>query len=171
MWVYADYRLPGIQRLAELAQPDIIKIDPGEPGSVETSFVSQGVPAITLELGPPKSWLDEYTTRGRDFILRLLADRQMIADAASVTPDLGKTYVANERDNVPCQRAGFAVYLVKKLDDVAEGQEVAKVYNSFGDEIESVTSPVTGRVLQVRMDPAVEPGTTLVVMASNSTSS
>lgn len=170
LWVYADYRLPGVQRLAELTQADIIKVDPGEKGSIETTWVSSGVPAITFELGPPKRWKKEYIQRGTDFVFRLLKDLKLTPSNEVITPDLSKTYVGNNRLDVGCTRAGFADYLVTFLDDVNKDQEVVLIYNTFGDVVERVTAPQGGRVLEIRTDPAVEQGSVVIVLVNNSTS-
>ena len=169
MWAYADYRLPYVARLAQLAQPDIIKIDPGEPGSIETTWVENSIPAITLELGPPVSWSQPLIQRGQDFVFRLLADLKMIPSNTTIEPDLSNTYVANTRTDVISTKAGFAEALVEVLDDVTEGQEIVRVYNSWGDVVESVRSPSDARVLQVKTDPAVEQGAVVVVLVYNST--
>jgi predicted deacylase len=170
LWCYADYRLPGVQRLAELTEADIIKVDPGEPGTIETSWVSQGVPAITYELGSPKIWDKAFAKRGHDFIFRLLADLNIIPSTGPVTPDLSKTYVATNRIDVGSTRAGFADYLVNFNEDVQQGQEVVRIYNTFGDLVESVKAPASGRVLEIRTDAAVEQGSVVIVVVNNGTS-
>lgn len=184
MWVYSDYRLPYNSRLATLAQPDIIKIDPGEPGSVETTWVENSIPCITLELGPPVSWGHEYIQRGQDFIFRLLADLHMTPPGSTFTnittdttdgeiiPDLSKTYISTNRVDIPTTKAGWAQALVGVLDDVVENQALVHVYNSWGDLLETVRAPAgNSRVLQVKTDPAVEQGAIVIVLVNNSTSS
>lgn len=186
MWAYSDYRLPYNSRLATLAQPDIIKIDPGEPGSVETTWVENSIPCITLELGPPVSWGHEYIQRGQDFIFRLLADLRMTPPASSsnttdttttssdgreIIPDLSKTYISTNRVDIPTTKAGWAQPLVDVLDDVAKDQALVHVYNSWGDLLETVRAPDDSRVLQVKTDPAVEQGSIVMVLVNNSTSS
>lgn len=169
MWVYADYRLPYIRRLAELSEADVIKIDSGEKGTIETSFVKQGIPAVTFELGSPKMWDPVIISRGEKYMYRLMQDLRMLPSNGSVNPDLSKTFIADTRTDVENEHAGFAEYLVKQLDDVTLGQEVVKIYNTFGDLVETVKSPVAGRVLEIRTDPAVEPGATVIAVVSNST--
>lgn len=172
MWVYSDYRLPYNRRLATLTQADIIKIDPGEPGSIETSWVQNSIPAITLELGPPISWDHTLITRGYDFIFRLLHDLQMLPSKKNqaITPDLSKTYIATNRIDVPCTRAGWAQGLVKVLDDVEGGQEVVRIFDSWGNVIERVRAPGKARVLQIKSDPPVEIGSVVIVLVNNATS-
>lgn len=195
MWVYSDYdSVPYNARLAQLVQPDIIKIDPGEPGSIETSFVQNRIPAITLELGPPSVWEKSYINRATDFIFRLLTDLHMtptlttpttpttstttittttkevvVGQDLTTTSTNGGTYVSTNRIDIPATRAGWQEAHVDVLEDVRQGQEVVTVYNSWGDIVEKVKAPAAGRVLQVRTDPAVEGGTIVLVLVNNGT--
>lgn len=173
-WCYADYRQPYVQRLAELAQPDIIKIDPGEPGSIETTMVDNFIPAITLEIGSPKVWETEYIMRAQDFIFRVLEDLNMIQPSSDGTStglevDLSDTYIATNISDVYTTQTGWVQTFADVLDDVVAGQDIGIVFNSWGDIIENLTSSVTGRVLQRRIDPAVEQGTRVMVIAYNDT--
>lgn len=175
LWAYADFALPGVQRLAELAEPDVIKIDPGEPGSVETTWVDYGVPAITLEIGPAKVWNRTLISRAENFIYRLLDDLQMTSSKASdqtgpVDVDLSATYKATNVSSVQVKHSGWVEMNVSVLQDVEEGQFVGTVYNSWGDVLEELTAPVSGRVLTVRVDPAVEQGAGVVDVVYNATS-
>lgn len=187
MWLYSDYRLPYNARLAQLAQPDIIKIDPGEPGSIETTFVSNQIPAITLELGPPSTWNKSYILRATEFIFRLLADLRMTDETETDKTEKKKkkedskleelsrsssskeTYVSTNRIDIPTRRAGWAEAHVDVLEDVRQGQEVVTVYDSWGGVVEKVKAPAAGRVLQVKTDPAVEGGSIVLVLVNNGT--
>ena len=169
LWAYADYRLDGVQRLAELAQPDIIKIDPGEPGSIETTWVDSEVPAITLEIGTAKVWRDDLIDRAEQFIYRLMADLSMLPNSTAPEIDLSNTYKGTNFSSVVALQTGWVNMSVSVLDDIEEGQEVGTLYNSWGDVLEILTSEVSGRALQVKTDPAVEQGTTVLQMVYNAT--
>ena len=164
-----------MQRLAELAQPDIIKIDPGEPGSVETTWVDNGIPAITLEVGPAKNWNRTLISRAENFIYRLIDDLQMDTTKAAnqtgpVAVDLSKTFKATNISSVSVLHSGWVELNVEPLQDVKEGEAVGTVYNSWGDVLQNLTSPVTGRVSTVRVDAAVEQGAGVVDVVYNATS-
>lgn len=173
LWAYADFAAPGVRRLAELAQPDIIKIDPGEPGSIETTWVDYGVPAITLEIGPAKIWNQTLIGRAEAFIYRLMDDLGIMAggEVGGVGIDLGETYKATNISSVGVSMSGWVRMDVAVLEDVEAGQPVGTVFNSWGDELEVLTTEVAGRVLSVRMDPAVEMGVGVLDVVYNATSS
>lgn len=171
LWVYADVRAPYVQRMAELAQPDVLKIDGGEPGSVETTFVEYGIPAITLELGAAKQWRKPFIKRAVDFIDRLMVDLHMLPSNATtpIQPDLSKTYVGNVFHSIPSRFGGFVETLVEVLDDVEAGQEVAHVRNAWGDILETATAPVAGKIFSIPVDPSTEPGRDLAQLVYNTT--
>ncbi|GAB1728275.1 hypothetical protein NU195Hw_g2672t1 [Hortaea werneckii] len=172
LWCYADYRLDGVQRLAELLEPDMIKIDPGEPGSIETTWVEAGVPAITVEIGPGNIWNSTLINRTVDYAFRLMDDLQMFGDSSGqVVPDLSETYIVTNFSGTAVSYSGWAEVDVGVLEDVEEGQVIGRVYNSWGDKLEDLSAAVSGRVLDVLVDPAVEAGTGVVTIGYNATAS
>lgn len=169
LWAYADFRLPYVQRLIELAQPDIIKIDPGEPGSIETTWVDNSIPAITLEIGAPKQWSEEFIQRSQNYISRLLNDLEMLPGSSTPEVDLTNTYKGTNFSSIRAPRTGWVQTYFEVLDDVSKGDTVATLYNSWGDVIENLTSSVAGRVLQRRTDPAIEQGGLVYSLIYNAT--
>lgn len=170
LWCYADYAAPGVQRIAELLAPDMIKIDPGEPGSIETTWVQAGIPAITVETGPANIWSQSLIQRTVDFAFRLMDDLQMTSGGTSL-PDLSETFIATNFSGPSVAYSGWVEMDVGVLDDVQEGQVIGRVYNSWGDKLQDLTSEVTGRVLTVLVDPAVEAGAGVATIGYNATSS
>ena len=79
LFVYADVRLDKVRALAEAIAPDIIKYDPGEPGSVETEFDKVKIPAITFEIGRAKTWQ-------QDKIIRAIAGVRRVLVTFNMTP-------------------------------------------------------------------------------------
>ncbi|PNS21325.1 hypothetical protein CAC42_1104 [Sphaceloma murrayae] len=171
LWCYADFALEGVERLAKLTGADIIKIDPGEPGSVETTFVRAGVPAITLEIGAPRQWRQSLIDRSVDYVERVLADMSILpSDAPVELPDLSDTFIGTTFGGPSATAGGFVETLVDVLDDVTEGQEIARIYNVFGDVVQSVTADATARVLSLVSDPATEQGRGIATLIYNATS-
>lgn len=165
-----------MQTLAELAQPDVIKIDPGEPGSIETTWVRSGVPAITLEIGPAKNWNQTLIRRSEEFVWRLLDDLSMLPEnytgpEETVSIGLENSYRGTNVSTVSVSRSGWVEMYVSTLEDVEQGQSVGTVYNSWGDVIQNLTAAVSGRVLTVRVDAAVEQGAGVLDIVYNATAS
>jgi len=138
--------------------------------------VDNGIPAITLEVGPAKNWNRTLISRAENFIYRLIDDLKMDTTKAAtnqtapVAVDLSKMYKATNISSVSVLYSGWVELNVEPLQDVTEGEAVGTVYNSWGDVLQNLTSPVTGRVLTVRVDAAVEQGAGVVDVVYNATS-
>ncbi len=160
LFVFADFRNPKIQRMAELLQPDIIKIDPGLKGTFETTFVEAGIPAVTFEVGSPKVYQWDHVEHARRGIRNVMIDLGMLEGEIE---DLGtETFVGNEYRTLRARVGGFTEVLVELEDRVTEGQRVALQRNAFGEIEAEYLAPFDGRVLSLATDPLREPGATLV---------
>ncbi|KAL5116109.1 hypothetical protein ACEQ8H_006005 [Pleosporales sp. CAS-2024a] len=169
LWCYADFRLPYVERLAKLLQPDTLKIDLGEPGSIETTFVRSKIPSITVEMGQAKVWNNSLIDRTVEFVNRVMIDLKLTSSNLMVEPDLSKTYIANTFHDTYSQYGGFVETLVQVDEPVLKGQPIANVRNPFGDILETLVSPADGRMFQSPRDPSTEPGGSVGQIAYNST--
>lgn len=170
MYVFADSARA--RAIGELIGPDMIKIDPGVAGSIETEMLKSGVPAITLELERPEMFDRRVIGRAVDGIQRVMVDLKMLpggsAPPRKVTPYIGDTLA-----RVGTSRGGFATLLVDLGDSVAKGQEVATIADPFGRIVERLTAPEAGRVSTIATDPLRDPGDTVmrILYTAHSTSS
>ncbi|KAF2124786.1 hypothetical protein P153DRAFT_350048, partial [Dothidotthia symphoricarpi CBS 119687] len=169
LWCYADFRAPYVSRLAKLLQPDTLKIDVGEPGSIETTFVTHGIPSITVEMGQAKVWNTSLIDRAVAFINRVMLDLHIAPSNATVEPDLSNVYIANTLHDTTTRFGGFVERLVGVDEVVVKGQAIANVLNPFGDVLETLYSPADGRMFQSPRDPSIEPGGSVGQIAYNST--
>lgn len=157
MYAFAETRRA--REIAMLVAPDILKIDPGEKGTVENELNHVGVPAITLELGRPEMFDAAMITRAVEGIERVMVDLKMVAlaPAATVTP-----FVVNQIVPVRTIRGGYATLAVTLGQDVEKDQLIATVSDPFGRMVETVHAPVSGRINTLATDPTRDPGDMLV---------
>lgn len=155
--------------MAKLLQPDTLKIDPGEPGSIETTFVRAKIPSITVEMGQAKVWNNSLIDRTVDFVNRVLVDLKITPSNQTVEPDLSNVYIANTFHDSYSRYGGFVERLVAVDEPVKKGQPIANVLNPFGDILETLYSPADGRMFQSPQDPSTEPGRSVGQIAYNST--
>lgn len=161
---YVMYAFAGnarAQAIAEAIGPDIIKLDPGVAGTVETEMLKDGVPAITLELERPEMFDAVVIGRAVDGIMRVMVDNAMLP-AGSAPPRTVTPYVGNKLAEVNATRGGFATILVPLGGSVSEGQVVATIADPFGRVIETVRAPVSGRVNTLATDPLRDEGSMLM---------
>ncbi len=149
--LYAFASTPRTRAIAELMAPDIIKLDPGEKGTVENELTNDGVPAITLELGRPDVFDPDMVRRGVAGITNLMREMKM-RDGAVVAKSPA-TYVANSIIVVRAPRAGFAHLLLPLGSDVKKGEALATISDAFGRITDTIRAPLTGRINTIATDP------------------
>ena len=164
LFIYADYRLPAIQHLAELIPADQIKIDTGDSdaGALENALDKNNIPAITLEIGQGRIYQQDLINKAVQGINNVMIDAKMIKGTLGATAISSGTYIANDMVSVKAAVGGYADVLVKIGDTVQEGQKIAVQRNPFGDVIKEYTAPKTGKVLSIGTGATREPGGLLV---------
>ena len=161
-FVYADYRDPAIQRLAELMPADQIKKDPGEKGSFETAMVEAQIPAITMEIGNPRAFDSDMIARANEGFHNVMVDLKMVNGKIGRTAETTNAYIGNDLKNIRAEQGGYAEVLVKVGEMIKKGQTVAVQLNRFGDVVKTYTASVDGKVLSVGTDAVREPRALLV---------
>lgn len=164
LFVFADFRNAVARQMAEDLQPDVIKNDPGESGTLETSFIANNIPAITLEVGAPKMFQKTLIDRAVDGIHNIMINQGLL-DSAAKTPTqkiYTKPYIGQITTNITAKRGGLAIIEVNLLDKVKKGQLLARVLDPFGHELDRYVSPSDGIVLAHSTDPLREPSSLLV---------
>ncbi len=164
--MYAFASTPRTRAMAELVAPDIIKLDPGEKGTVENELTNDGVPAITLELGRPEMFDTQMVGRGVAGIVNLMREMAMLS--GPVVPKSAITFTGNKQEVVRAPRSGWAVLAVALNTDVAKGDEIAVLSDAFGRVTDRIAAPVAGRISTIATDPRRDRGDMLVRIITNS---
>jgi predicted deacylase len=162
LYIYADYRVAGVRVMAESIPADIIKIDPGEPGTAEQAFNEAGISSITLEIGGPKVYQPELITRAVIGIENNLKRLGILPGKPGKNAAEFGTFVGNETKSIRAVQGGFTEVLVALNTEVKAGQLLALQRNGFGDIVARYTAPWDGRVASIGTDPIREPDSLLV---------
>ncbi len=162
LFIYADYRDSDVKTMAELFPADQIKKDPGQKGTVETTFVSQGIPALTVELGKPREYQKDMIDRTVEGTNNVLVHYKVINGDITNTAETAGTYIGNSMYSIRAKVGGFADILVNIGEEVKEGQLVAVQRNAFGDVIQEYHAKSEGKVLAVGTDATRESRALLV---------
>lgn len=158
LFVYADFRNPEIAKMAKLTDADIIKMDSGEKGSVETSFVEKGIPAITFELGSAERVQPEIVERGVQGVLNNLIDSGTLSGKIKIK---NKSFIGNNWNRLRADRGGYVESNVKINDSVKKGDVLFVQYDGMGNKVQEYVSPDNGIVASLRDYPFAEPGDSL----------
>lgn len=138
----------GLPHLLAVSRP----IQPAKGSSSYVAAAERGIPAVLAEAGGVGQLQEEAVTLLTDGVLRVLVHLGMIT-ADVPPPPMPNVLTAFEW--VYAKHAGM-FYPAVAADDVVEvGQEIGTIGSLFGDTLESVIAPVTGRVLFLTINPAV----------------
>ena len=162
LFIFADRRNPEVQQLAELFPVQQIKDDPGLEGTLETAFVKAGIPAITVEVGGPRSFDPPKIDVCIEGARNVLAHYGITDGKVGRTAKDSHAFFGNDLEVIRSSTGGFAELLVKLGDKVKVGQKVALQRNSFGDVLQEFTSSVDGEVAILGTDALREPGARLM---------
>lgn len=157
LFIYADYRNPEVRTITELFPADQIKKDPGQKGTIETTFIEKGIPAITVEIGQAKLYQPEYIDRTVTGINNVMSHYKMIDAPVGATAKTNKVFIGNKMSMVKATTGGFVETKVKLGDMVKKGQVLAEQRNAFGKVVKTYTAPEDGKVLLILTDPLREP--------------
>ena len=160
--VWADPRNKEVLRIAEAINPDIIKYDLGEKGSVETEFDRINIPAVMFEIGRPRLFQQDLIQRAVSGIGRVMVAFDMLPRTAATRIPIAKLNVENETISIRASVGGFVDVNVKLLDKVANGQALATQMNAFGDVVKDYIAPEDGLVLSIGDEPTREPNALIV---------
>ncbi|WP_262692056.1 succinylglutamate desuccinylase/aspartoacylase family protein [Kordiimonas aestuarii] len=160
LFVFADFRNDIVREMAFSLMPDMIKNDPGEDGTLETSMVRKGIPAVTFEIGGPKQFQAGLIDKALNGLENFLNAQGFLAEGenrAAPTPVVGSSFT-----NVYAGEGGLAVIEVDLKDHVKKGDPIATLYDPFGRPLRHHYAPVSGAVVAVATDPVRDAGAMLV---------
>lgn len=153
VFVYADYSNPEIRRMAELIPADIIDTDEnGAKGTVETTFVRAGIPAITLEVGESRQFGQDYVERSVTGIKNMMVDLKMIEGTISQTAETQKSFKGNTVYDHQARASGVIEPLVKLGDMVKAGQVIIVQRDMFGKVIHEYKAEADGMIAALTTD-------------------
>jgi len=150
------------RQIAELFPIDQILLEPGFDGTLEYALVRAGIPAITLELGGPRSFDPVMIQAGVDGVANMLSHYKIVDRPLGTTARDRNVYVGNQMIDLFATNSGFTELYVKLNDTVVKGQKLAIQRNAFGDLVQEYVAPVDGRVAIIGTDAVRERGVDLV---------
>jgi predicted deacylase len=114
-----------------------------------------GVPAMLAEAGGAGQLQEDAVTLLTDGVRRVLRHLKMSNQSVS---DVAAPAVLTAFDWIYSSNAGMFYPQVAAGDVVQQGAEIGTVGSLFGDTLETVIAPVTGRILFLTINPAVSAG-------------
>ena len=167
-FIFAKMGKPEVRAMALLYPIEQIKNDPGFEGTLQTSLVKAGIPALTIEIGAPRSYDKRQIAMFVEGTMNVLKYHQVIGGAIGRTSKEANTFFGNAFHTVRATNGGFLELLVDLRTKVSAGQVVAIQRNSFGEVVREYKSEVAGEISTLQRDALIEPGTRVVQVLYNS---
>lgn len=153
LFLYADYSKPEVVRIAKAFPADIINTDMnGAAGTLETTFVRAGIPAITLEMGEAQHRNNDYINRSATGIRNLMIDLNMLAgtpDNSSRNPNI---FLGNTTYEHLARAAGQVETELEVGDLVKKGQLVMVQRDPFGNVVKEYHAESDGVIAAMSSD-------------------
>ena len=143
-YVRANMNIPEVAHMAWLQNPQII-VHKESVGTLRHAAENLGIHAITVEIGDPNRFQKKIISDALDGILNTLICLNMI-DGEINDPDI-QPVECDKSYWLHTDRGGLLEVYPKLTDFVEEGEIVAKVYNIFGDVLETYKAPEAGIVI------------------------
>lgn len=121
------------------------------PGTLSNTLMQRNIPALTLELGESNVVNETNVQFGLKSVWNLLAALDMVNPGEPpFTHDLARKHGLNPLEfsaRPVSSTSGVIRFAVRPGDLVRRGQTVARIYNSFGKQLEKITALQDGVVL------------------------
>jgi len=175
-YVRSDMNDPGSAILAKLQQPQIILHNSGQDGTLRSAASSRGIKAITVEIGNPQLFQNQYVQWSYMGVMSILSYLGMFSldPSLSMTPGAtpGDDYtkhlprVTPSPSTVFCSK-GFWIYtrtggvleVYPGVNTVVrKGALIARIKNIFGNIVDEIFSPVTGITIGRSSNPVAMAG-------------
>lgn len=167
LFAFVNWKDAEARQVAELFPIDQILLEPGFDGTLEYALVRAGIPAITLELGGPRSFDATMIAAGTEGVENLFAHYKMLDQPLRQTAQDRNVFVGNTLVDHFAVHSGFTEVLVKLNDTVKKGQKVAIQRDAFGDVIHEYVADADGRVAIIGTDAIRERGVDVVSILAN----
>jgi predicted deacylase len=161
-FIFAKMGKPQVREMALLYPIEQIKSDPGYPGTLETSLVDAGIPALTIEIGGPRYFDKRMIPLFVEGTMNVLKLHKVVDGAMGRTTKEAGTFFGDAMHTVRATHGGFLELRVDLRTKVTAGQVVAVQRNSFGEIVREYKTEVAGEITTLQRDAMIEPGTRVV---------
>lgn len=153
LFVYADYSNAEIRRIAEWIPANHIDTDiNGAKGTLETTLVRAGIPAITLEMGEAQHYNADYINRAATGIRNLMIDLKMITGTPGSTAKTHHAFYGNTVYEHLAREAGFVEPKANLGDIVTKGQLIMVQRDAFGNVVKEYHAQANGALVAITTD-------------------
>jgi predicted deacylase len=160
LYVRADLEIPRVKRMAYLQRPQIIVHNPPNDATLRGACDGMGIAALTVEIGSPGRFQQQYIERTGIGIRAVLGELDM----------LPRRRLAPRESPIVCTHSywmftddgGLLEVFPGVTEHVRAGQPVARLVDAFGDTVKVYEAPEDAVVIGHTIDPVASSGSRIV---------
>ncbi|KAI8086494.1 uncharacterized protein BX664DRAFT_335943 [Halteromyces radiatus] len=165
-YVRADMNDIASATLAHLQQPQIVLHNSGQDGTLRSAASARGIKAITVEIGNPQLFQNQYVQWSYFGVMRILDHLEMYALTKEPKEDQDNRMSQGPPSTILCSK-GFWIYTrtggilevypgVNSI--IRKGDTIARVKNIFGNLVDTYFAPCSGIVIGRSSNPVAMAG-------------
>ncbi|KAI7869211.1 hypothetical protein BDF14DRAFT_1785992 [Spinellus fusiger] len=160
-YVRADMNDPMSAIMAHLQKPQIVLHNSGQDGTLRSAASARGIKAVTVEIGNPQLFQNQYVQWSYKGVMRILDHLDMFSLNDTISSDTG-----NPPTTILCSK-GFWIYtrtggVLEVYPDVNtmifKGDLIARIKNIFGNIVDEYFAPCGGIVIGRSSNPVAMSG-------------
>lgn len=155
-YIRADMSNAVTRQMALLQNPQIILHNKPSDGTLRGAANALGIHAITLEVGNPNTFQRGMVREGLTGLHNLLHFLQMfdsVIEKSDVPP-----VICHSSQWLYADQGGLLSVIPDANTYVAEGEQVARIHNIFGDIVQEYAAPKSGIVIGKEVNPVNQTG-------------
>ncbi|KAI7869567.1 hypothetical protein BDF14DRAFT_1722450 [Spinellus fusiger] len=165
-YVRADMNDPGSALLAQLQKPQIILHNSGQDGTLRSAAAARGITSITVEIGNPQLFQEQYIEWSYMGVMRVLNQLNMFP-LESIPfkenfPSPSLTILCSKGFWIYTKTGGVLEVYPDVNSIVRKGDIIARLKSMFGNVIAEYTAPCTGIVIGRSSNPVAMAGDRII---------
>ncbi|KNC97694.1 succinylglutamate desuccinylase/aspartoacylase [Spizellomyces punctatus DAOM BR117] len=160
-YVRSDMNDPMAAAMAKLQQPQIILHNSGQDGALRSAAMNRGVKAITVEIGNPQLFQNQYVQWSYLGVMRILAWLNMFSMDPENTVHGGpppSTILCSKGFWIYTKTGGVLEVYPNVNTVVRKGDLIARIKNIFGNIVEEIYAPSSGVTIGRSSNPVAMAG-------------
>ncbi|CAO3638018.1 unnamed protein product [Cunninghamella blakesleeana] len=164
-YVRADMNDQVSATLANLQQPQIVLHNSGQDGTLRSAASARGIKAITVEIGNPQLFQDQYVQWSYYGIMRILNHLDMYVktdtenkDSEDVSKGPQYTILCSKGFWIYTRTGGILEVYPTVNTIIRKGDTIARVKNIFGNLVDTYFAPCSGIVIGKSSNPVAMAG-------------
>ncbi|KAI8391234.1 uncharacterized protein BYT42DRAFT_556125 [Radiomyces spectabilis] len=167
-YVRADMNDPSSAVLAHLQQPQIVLHNSGQDGTLRSAASARGIKAITVEIGNPQLFQNQYVQWSYVGVMRILDHLDMFSmdeedeTEAGVIPSPPTTILCSKGFWIYTKTGGVLEVYPGVNTIIRKGDLIARIKNIFGNVVDEYFAPCGGIVIGRSSNPVAMSGDRII---------